>query len=59
MIDQLEAEKCLYAASIDNLVLMITDKRAGPRTIQMVQIPGPGLKVGAKPRGGGDVGAWN
>ena len=29
----------------------------------MVQIPGPGLKVGENPRGlpggGGDVGAWN
>ena len=28
MIDQFQAEKCLHAASTDNLVLMIMDKRA-------------------------------
>ena len=35
--------------------LLITDKsanpQASPQTIQMVQILGPRLKVGAKPRG--------
>ena len=57
MADQFEAEKCLHAGSTDNLVLMIIDNRSDPRAtpppqaIQMVQIPGPGLKVGAKPRG--------
>ena len=62
MVDQFEAEKCLRAASTDNLVLMIIDNRSDPRTaprqplgqppaIQVAQIPGPVLKVGAKPRG--------
>ena len=66
MVDQFEAEKCLYALSTDNLVLTITDNRSHPkaaprqplgnpsgnfRAIQMGQIPGPELKVGAKPRG--------
>ena len=50
MVDQFEAEKCLHAALTDNLVLMIIDNRCDPREIQMVKIPGPGLKVGAKPR---------
>ena len=63
MVDQFDAEKCLHAASTDNLVLMIIDNRSHPRAIQIVQIPGPGLKVGAKLRGlpgeGEDVGAWN
>ena len=61
MIDQFEAEKHLHAVSADNLVLMITDNKPDPRAIQTVQIPGPGLRVGAKPRGlpWGDVGAWN
>ena len=31
MADQFEAEKCLYAASTDNLVLMIIDKRSDSR----------------------------
>ena len=31
MVDQFEAEKCLHAASTDNLVLMIEDNRSGPR----------------------------
>ena len=48
MIDQFEAEKC---SSTDNLGLMIIDNRPNPPAIQMVQIPGPGLKVGAKPWG--------
>ena len=51
MIDQFEAEKCLHASSTDNLRLMIIDNRSDPRAIQMVQIPGPELKVGARPRG--------
>ena len=45
MTDQFEAEKCLHVASVDNLVLMIIDCRAGhsnppgdPWTIQIVQI---------------------
>ena len=72
MADQFEAEKCLYVASTYNLVLMIIDNRSDPKAapgnssgnpwaIQMGQIPGPELKVGAKARGlpGGDVGAWN
>ena len=51
MIDQFEAEKCPHATSSDKLVLMIIDKRPDPWAIRMVQIPGPGLKVGVKPRG--------
>ena len=65
MVDQFEVEKCLYAASIDNLVLTIIENRSDPKAaprqplgqrvnpqaIQMGQIPGPELKVGAKPRG--------
>ena len=31
LIDQFEAEKYLHAASTDNLVLMIIDKRPDPR----------------------------
>ena len=57
MVDQFEAEKCLYAASTD-LVLTIIDNRSDPkaaprqpRAVQMGQIPGPKLKVRAKPRG--------
>ena len=64
MICQFEAEKCLHAASTDNLVIMIIDKGltlGDPLAIQLVQILGAGLKVGAKPRGlpRGDVGTWN
>ena len=60
MIDQFEAKKYLNAASIDNLVLMILDNRPEPRAIQMVQIPGPGLKVGAETRGSPeDAGCWS
>ena len=44
MVDQFEAKKCLYAASTDNLVLMIIDNTCDPRAIQMVKIPGPELK---------------
>ena len=62
MVDQFEAEKCLHGASTDNLVLTIIDNRSDPKAaprqppgnpqaIQMGQIPGPELKVGAKPRG--------
>ena len=55
MIDQFKAGKCLHAASTDSLVLIDNRKKGrppgNPRTIQMVEIPGPGLKVGAKPRG--------
>ena len=62
MVDQFEAEKCLHVASTDNLVLTIIDSRSdlkaapgnpsgNPRAIQMGQMPGPELKVGAKPRG--------
>ena len=56
-VGQSEAEKCLHVALTDNQVLMITDNRPnpqvtpGPCAIQMVQILGPGLKVGAKPQG--------
>ena len=63
MVDQFE--KCLHAASTeDNLLLMLIDNKSNPEAVQMVQIPGPGLKEGAKPRGfprggGGGVGAWN
>ena len=64
MVDQFEAEKYLYAASTDNLVLTIIDNRSDPkaalgqpRAIQMGQIPGPELKVGAKP-GGCPGGCW-
>ena len=50
----------LHAASTDNLVLMIIDKRSdtpgNPWAIQIVQIPGPGLKVGTKHREEG--GCW-
>ena len=56
MIDQFEAEKCLHAASADNLALMMIDDRPNPREIQMVQIPGPGSR-GKSP--GEDVGALN
>ena len=31
MVDQFEAEKCLYAASTDNLVLTIIDNRSDPK----------------------------
>ena len=31
MIDQFEAEKCLDAASADNLIFMIIDNRPNPR----------------------------
>ena len=31
MVDQFEVEKCLHAASTDNLILMIIDKRSDPR----------------------------
>ena len=31
IIDQFEAEKCLHAASTDNLRLMITDNSSDPR----------------------------
>ena len=31
MVDQSEAEKCLHAASTDNLVLMTIDNRSAPR----------------------------
>ena len=58
MTDQFEAGKCLHAASTDNLVLIGNGQKGrppgNPWTIQMVQIPGPGLKVGAKTRGGGE-----
>ena len=33
------------------LGILIKDNRSDPRAIQMVQIPGPGLKVGVKPQG--------
>ena len=61
MIDQFQAEKCLHEASTDNLQLTMVDNSPKPRAIQMVQIPGPGLKVDAKaPRVvRGDFGAWN
>ena len=64
MVHQFEAEKCLHAALTVNLVLwhyVIGSTPGDPREIQMVQIPGPGLKVGENPQGlpGGDVGAWN
>ena len=54
MIDQFEAEKCLNAASTDNLVFMITDKRTDPGQPPDNSDgthPGLGLKIGAKPRG--------
>ena len=55
MVGQFEAEKCLHPVSTDNLELMIKDNRSDTRgnswAIQMIQIPGPGMKVGAKPRG--------
>ena len=31
MVDQFEAEKCLYTASTDNLVLTIIDNRSDPK----------------------------
>ena len=31
MVDQFEAEKCLYAASTDDLVLTIIDNRSDPK----------------------------
>ena len=58
MIDKFEAEKRLQEASTDNLAHMIMDKRpdagrpsGNPRAIQIVQVPGPGLKVCEKPWG--------
>ena len=45
-ISQFEAEKCLSAASTDTLLFKILDSCA----IQMVQIPVPRPKVGAKPQ---------
>ena len=52
MIDQFEADKCLYVALTDNLQFMITDNRSNPPSnsleIQMVQILEFGLKVGEK-----------
>ena len=59
MICQFEAEKCLHAASTDNLALMIIGNRPDPRAIQTVQIPEPGLKVGAKPRRLPGGGCWH
>ena len=47
-MDQFGTEKCLNAASTENLVFY--DNKFDPRAIQIVQIPRPGLKVGAKPR---------
>ena len=43
MIDQFEAEKCLYAASTDNLVLTIIDNRSDPKAAlrqPLGQLPG-------------------
>ena len=56
MVGQFEAEKCLHAASTDNLVLMIIADKSdpgNPQAIEMVQISGSGLKVGANPPRGG------
>ena len=39
MVDQFEAEKCLYAASTDNLVLTIIDNRSDPWAV-LRQPPG-------------------
>ena len=62
MVDQFKAEKCLHAASTDNLVLMITDNRSYPRAAPrqpLGQPPGnsdgtnPGTRAESrcKPRG--------
>ena len=60
MIGQFEAEKCLHAASTDNLVLIIIDNRPNPRATQMIQIPGPGrCKTLGGLLGGLDICAWN
>ena len=48
MVDQFVAEKCLYAASTDNLVL---DNRSDPHAIQMVQILGTGAENRCKTPG--------
>ena len=55
MIDQFEAEKCLYPASTDNVRLMTIDNRPDPRANQDGTNPGtraesrcktPGVAVG-------------
>ena len=54
MVDQFEAEMCLHTAPTDNLVLTIIDDRSDSREVPrqtLWQPPGPGLQVGAKPRG--------
>ena len=50
MSDQFEAEKCLYAASTDNLVLTIIDNRSDPKAAprQPLEQP-PGNSDGTNP----------
>ena len=57
MVHQFEAEKCGINWQLGTLTLC---NSFDPREIQMVQIPGPGLKVGENPRGlpGGGGGCW-
>ena len=66
MVDQFEAEKCLYAASTDNLVLTIIDNRSDPKVAPR-QTPGnsdgtnPGIRAESRcktpgaARGGGGM----
>ena len=60
-IGQFEAEKCLSVASTDTLLFNILDNRTSSWAIQMVKIPVPRPKVGAKPQqlpGGRGEGFW-
>ena len=54
MVDQFEAEKCIHAASTDNLVLMIIDNRsdnkATSRQFRWYKSREQVLKVGVKSR---------
>ena len=72
MVDQFETEKCLYAASTDNLVLTIIDNRSDPKAAPrqpLGQPPGnsdgtnPGTRAESRCKtpgvAWGDVGAWN
>ena len=71
MVDQFEAEKCIQAASTDNLVLMIIDNKSNPRAAPRAtprqfrwykfqdRVEGRCKTLGVARGGGGDVGAWN
>ena len=49
MVDQFVAEKCLHAALTDKLGTLIIGPTPGQ--FRWYKSSGPGLKIGAKPRG--------